>query len=131
MGLVNTQILIKLMSQLKGLQNLVTALAPVSYTHLDVYKRQTQYGIRLRVVDDMSWNEFCTLLIGIMPKTPLGQIVSIRAEEDKDILKNFTDDQHRIRNEWRNRNNPINDMTDEEKEKQIKEFEKIMASMFG
>ncbi|WP_279051757.1 Gp15 family bacteriophage protein [Intestinibacter bartlettii] len=91
-----------------------------------------QYGIRLRVVDDMSWNEFCTLLIGIMPKTPLGQIVSIRAEEDKDILKNFTDDQHRIRNEWRNRNNPIiNDMTDEEKEKQIKEFEKIMASMFG
>ena len=81
---------------------------------------------------DMSWNEFCTLLIGIMPKTPLGQIVSIRAEEDKDILKNFTDDQHRIRNEWRNRNNPIiNDMTDEEKEKQIKEFEKIMASMFG
>ena len=64
----------------------------------------TQYGIRLRVVDDMSWNEFCTLLIGIMPKTPLGQIVSIRAEEDKDILKNFTDDQHRIRNEWRNRN---------------------------
>ena len=91
----------------------------------------TQYGIRLRVVDDMSWNEFCNLLSGIMPKTPLGQIVSIRAEEDKDILKNFTDDQHRIRNEWRNRNNPINDMTDEEKEKQVKEFEKMMASMFG
>ena len=91
----------------------------------------TQYGIRLRVVEDMSWNEFCALLSGIMPKTPLGQIVSIRAEEDKDILKNFTDDQHRIRNEWRNRNNPINNMTDEEKENQIKEFEKMMASMFG
>lgn len=79
----------------------------------------------------MSWNEFCTLLSGIMLKTPLGQIVSIRAEEDKDILKNFTEDQHRIRNEWRSRNNPINTMTDEEKEQQIKEFEKMMASMFG
>ena len=65
----------------------------------------TQYGIRLRLVDDMSWNEFCTLLSGIMTKTPLGQIVSIRAEEDKDILNNFTEEQHKIRNEWRNRNN--------------------------
>ena len=91
----------------------------------------TQYGIRLRFVDDMSWNEVCTLLSGIMTKTPLGQIVSIRAEEDKDILNNFTEEQHKIRNEWRNRNSPINTMTDEEKEKQIKEFEKMMASMFG
>ena len=91
----------------------------------------TQYGIRLRVVEDMSWNEFCTLLSGIMPKTPLGQIVSIRAEEDKDILKNFTDEQHRIRNEWRSRNNPINNMTDEEKEEKVKELKDIFAKAFG
>lgn len=91
----------------------------------------TQYGIRLRLVDDMSWNEFCTLLSGIMTKTPLGQIVSIRAEEDKDILNNFTEDQHKIRNEWRNRNNTTIEMTDEEKEQKIKEFEQMMASMFG
>ena len=91
----------------------------------------TQYGIRLRLVDDMSWNEFCTLLSGIMTKTPLGQIVSIRAEEDKDILNNFTEDQHKIRNEWRNRNNTTIEMTDEEKAQKIKEFEQMMASMFG
>lgn len=91
----------------------------------------TQYGIRLRLVDDMSWNEFCTLLSGIMTKTPLGQIVSIRAEEDKDILNNFTEDQHKIRNEWRNRNNTTIEMTDEEKAQKVKEFEQMMASMFG
>lgn len=91
----------------------------------------TQYGIRLRLVDDMSWNEFCTLLSGIMTKTPLGQIVSIRAEEDKDILNNFTEEQHKIRNEWRNRNNTTIEMTDEEKEQKIKEFEQMMASIFG
>nr|UWF89331.1 MAG: hypothetical protein [Bacteriophage sp.] len=91
----------------------------------------TQYGIRLRLVDDMSWNEFCTLLSGIMTKTPLGQIVSIRAEEDKDILNNFTEEQHKIRNEWRNRNNTTIEMTDEEKAQKIKEFEQMMASMFG
>ena len=91
----------------------------------------TQYGIRLRLVDDMSWNEFCTLLSGIMSKTPLGQILSIRAEEDKDILNIFTEDQHKIRNEWRNRNNTTIEMTDEEKAQKIKEFEQMMASMFG
>lgn len=62
-----------------------------------------QYGIRLRNEPDMSWGEFSTLLAGIMPETPLGQIVSIRSETDKGMLKNFTSDQHRIRNEWRSR----------------------------
>ena len=79
----------------------------------------------------MSWSEFCSLLAGIMPKTPLGQIVSIRAEEDKDMLKNFTEDQHKIRNDWRNRNNRVNEMTDEEKEEKIKEVQNIFAKAFG
>ena len=33
----------------------------------------------------MTWSEFATLLSGLMPDTPLGQIISIRAE--KDLLK--------------------------------------------
>jgi hypothetical protein len=77
----------------------------------------------------MSWSEFCTLLAGIMPKTPLGQIVSIRSEEDKDILKNFTQEQRSIRNEWRTRQ--VSNMTDEEKEAQIKEIEEMFAKAFG
>lgn len=51
----------------------------------------------------MKWDEFKDLLAGLGPETPLGRIVSIRAEEDKDMLKHFTKDQHRIRNEWRNK----------------------------
>lgn len=77
----------------------------------------------------MSWDEFCTLLAGIMPKTPLGQIVSIRSEEDKDMLKNFTPEQNRIRDEWRNRQ--IESMTDEEKEAKVKEIEELFAKAFG
>ena len=79
----------------------------------------------------MSWNEFCTLLSGIMPKTPLGQIISIRSEEDKDILKNFTQEQHRIRNEWRMRHSSISDMTEEEKEEEIKKVQEIFAQAFS
>lgn len=41
----------------------------------------------------MSWGEFSTLLAGIMPETPLGQIVSIRSEDDKETLKHFTPEQ--------------------------------------
>lgn len=77
----------------------------------------------------MSWDEFCTLLSGIMPKTPLGQIVSIRSEEDEDMLKNFTKEQHKIRDDWRKRQ--IEEMTVEEKEEQINEIYELFKQAFG
>lgn len=65
---------------------------------------QAQYGIRLsRDLEGMKWDEFKALLVGISPETPLGRIVSIRAEDDKEILEHFTKEQRRIRSEWRNR----------------------------
>ena len=65
---------------------------------------QSQYGIRLsKDLKDMKWSEFRDLLVGISPDTALGRIVAIRAEEDKDVLKHFSKEQHRIRNEWRAR----------------------------
>lgn len=59
-----------------------------------------QYGIRLRQNDDMSWNEFCSLLTGIMYDTPLGRVVSIRAEKDQKVIKGFSKEEKRIRDEW-------------------------------
>jgi Tfp pilus assembly protein PilO len=77
----------------------------------------------------MSWSEFTTLLKGIMPETPLGQIVSIRSEENKDMLQNFTQEQHKIRNEWREKQ--LEDMTVEETEEQMQELQELFAKMFG
>ena len=37
----------------------------------------------------MTWTEFCSLLSGLGPDTPLARTVQIRLEEDKEILKNF------------------------------------------
>lgn len=66
---------------------------------------QTQYGIRLsRELKGMKWSEFRALLCGLSPETPLGRIVSIRSEDDKEILKHFSKEQKRIRSKWRNRN---------------------------
>ena len=62
-----------------------------------------QYGLRIRTNpkdDDMSWPEFCNLLAGLMPDTPLGQVVVIRAEKDAKVIKDFSPEQRRIRNEY-------------------------------
>lgn len=79
----------------------------------------------------MPWGEFSTLLAGIMPETPLGQVVSIRSEDDKDILKNFTKDQHKIRNEWRSRRTKAIVMDEAEMERQVNMFQEIMKSAFS
>lgn len=63
---------------------------------------QSQYGIRLsRELNDMKWQEFKAFVSGLDNKTPLGRIVSIRAEDDPDVIKEFSKEERRIRNEWR------------------------------
>lgn len=49
----------------------------------------------------MSWREFSYLINGLSGDTPLGRIISIRAETDPETIKNFTPDEKRIRNEYR------------------------------
>ena len=51
----------------------------------------------------MKWDEFRALISGLSPKTALGRTVSIRAENDDEVLKSYTKDMHKIRNEWRTR----------------------------
>lgn len=63
-----------------------------------------QYGIRLRSeIKTISWSEVKMLISGLLPDTPLGSVIQIRSENNKDMLKNFTPEMHKIRNDWRNR----------------------------
>ncbi|WP_303194353.1 Gp15 family bacteriophage protein [Thomasclavelia spiroformis] len=88
-----------------------------------------QYGIRLRQINDMPWDEFCSYLSGIMPDTPLGNVVQIRSEEDKEILKNFTPEQKRIRSEWRNR--MAKNMDKKQAEDAIEMFKNMFRELAG
>lgn len=91
---------------------------------------QSQYGLRMsRDLDTMKWDEFQDLLIGISPDTALGRIVAIRAETDKDILKNFTPEQRRIRNEWINRKAKA--VSQEELDAVLGELGKAFIAMAG
>lgn len=49
----------------------------------------------------MSWREFSYLINGLSGDTPLGRIISIRAEDDPERLKEFTKEEKQIRNEYR------------------------------
>ncbi|MCC8064449.1 MAG: bacteriophage Gp15 family protein [Clostridiales bacterium] len=65
---------------------------------------QSQYGVRLsKEAGSMKWSEFCDLLTGLGPDTALMRVVSIRSEEDKEMLKHFTPAQRRMRSQWRTR----------------------------
>ncbi len=90
---------------------------------------QTQYGIRLYsdVFRTMKWDEFKALVSGLGAETPLGRIVSIRAENDKDVLKHFSKEQNRIRKEWRDRS--AQKMDKETFEQAMTGFEKLLESM--
>lgn len=79
----------------------------------------------------MSWGEFSTLLAGIMPETPLGQIVSIRSENDKEALKHFAPAQHRIRNEWRSRQAKQMGSNREQAEAMVRQFQEACRVAFG
>ena len=81
----------------------------------------------------MKWNEFKALLIGISSETPLGRIVSIRAEDDEEVLKHFTKDQHRIRNEWKSKRAKelAERMTESDMRAVAEQFKQMFIQMAG
>lgn len=91
----------------------------------------SQYGLRIKTkeFETVGWEEFKALLSGISPDTALGRIVAIRAETDKEIIKNFNKDQKRIYDEWRNRR--VEQMPLEVYENDMKALEKMFSQLCG
>jgi hypothetical protein len=40
------------------------------------------------------------MVSGLMDDTPLGRVVGVRSETNKDIIKNYTKEQRAVRDEW-------------------------------
>lgn len=77
----------------------------------------------------MSWAEFRQLLVGIDPETPLGRIVAIRSEKDPDILKRYSEEQKRIRNEWLQKR--AKTVSEKDMEKVLESLKQVFISMAG
>lgn len=90
-----------------------------------------QYGIRIRNEKGMSFSEFSHLVSGLMSDTPLGQIVGIRAEKDKNTIKNFTPDQRQIYTDWRRKQAEKLMENTEKLDNDMDNLYKMLGSMFG
>ena len=91
-----------------------------------------QYGIRLRKeIQTISWREVKVLISGLLSDTPLGRIIQIRSENDKEVLKNYTPEMHKIRNDWRNKQakEKLNDKI--LLEQTFKNMEKMLEVLFS
>lgn len=91
---------------------------------------KTQYGYSIRKeIDNMDWAELCSDISGLMGDTPLGNIVQIRSEDDRERLKNFTQDQKNIR--WKYRMKMAQNVDQEEFKKVITDLQKAFKEMAG
>ena len=90
-----------------------------------------QYNIRLRTINDLPYEEFVIYLSGLLPETPLGNIVAIRSENNRDTLKHFTPQQKKIRSDWRKYLNELASQDEEYVKRKTEELTKAFERAFG
>ena len=91
---------------------------------------KTQYGYSIRKeIDNMDWAELSSDISGLMGDTPLGNIVQIRSEDDRERLKNFTQEQKNIR--WKYRMKMAQNVDQEKFKKTIDKLKKAFKEMAG
>lgn len=87
-----------------------------------------QYGIDLSK-EELDADTFTNLLSTLKSDTSLGNVVMIRAEKDRDVIKKFNSSQRNIYTSWKNRQNKAKTLTDEEILKRQKEALSIFKGL--
>lgn len=59
-----------------------------------------QYGVLPSAQRELSWGEWAKLVSGLMDDTPLGRVVAVRCETDREIIRHFSPWQRQVRAEW-------------------------------
>lgn len=93
----------------------------------------TQYGVLPAAQEDLSWQDWSKLVAGLMDNTPLGRVVAVRSEQNKDVIKNFSPWQQKIHAEWKS--HQAKQMLERKSEKELRaemqQLEKMLAQAFG
>lgn len=92
-----------------------------------------QYHILPSQQECLPYSDWAKMLSGLMDDTPLGRIVSIRSEQDQNILKNFTSGQRKIQQEWRSfiAGRKMHVIGPKETAAQMQTLEDSIARLFG
>lgn len=93
----------------------------------------TQYGILPGAQGDLPWPEWAKLVSGLLDSTPLGRVVAVRAEEDRQVIARMTPWQKRIRSQWQNflARRQVRTADPAQLRRQMAALEKTMANLFG
>ena len=84
-----------------------------------------------QVYNTISWQEVRVLIRGLLPDTPLGQVVSIRAENNPKTIKSFSAEQRKIRSQWRARLAAEKQADEESLDKSFANLELMLKKAFG
>ena len=77
----------------------------------------------------MPWGEFCDLMTGIGDDTPLGRVVRIRTETDREAIRNMTPGQRRMRADWQRQRAEAR--TKDERATFLRQMQEAFARAFG
>ena len=59
-----------------------------------------QYGVLPAAQGEMRYDDWAKLVGGLMDDTPLGRVVAVRGEKDREVIRKMDSWQLSIRNDW-------------------------------
>lgn len=93
-----------------------------------------QYGVLPSKQENLHYSDWSKMVSGLMDDTPLGRVVGVRCEIDKDIIKNYTPEQRAVRDEWSRflaSRVTTKEISEVDWYKQMAEIERSFAAAFG
>lgn len=91
----------------------------------------TQYGVLPDAQGDLSYQAWSKLVSGLMDDTPLGRVVSVRAEEDRKVIAKMSPWQRQIRSDWQSFKAKRQEESPELLRQQMSQLEEMLARAFG
>ena len=91
-----------------------------------------QYGVLPSEQGALKYSDWAKMVSGLMDDTPLGRVVAVRSEKDREMIRHMNKWQKQIRADWtafRASSRPQVDVT--EAKKQMAALEKMLAGLFG
>ena len=91
-----------------------------------------QSGVLPAAQGELPYWEWSRLVGGLMDDTPLGRVVAVRSERDRERIKQFSPWQRRVRAEWATfRAKKALERPPEQLRSEMAQLEKALARMFG
>lgn len=90
-----------------------------------------QYGILPYMQDNLPYRDWCSLVEGLSSDSPLGKVIAIRAETDRQQIEQMTPAQKKIRQEWsRFLSQTATRGNEQDQKKQMEQLQQALKTMY-